>query len=224
MKRLWIAVAFACLLACNRKSQAEQLAALDSAYQSGVLTKEEYDAKKAALVGTATVPAPVTPAATPSAPPSSPTPAPVPAPAAAPAPVAPAPVAKGGEPDQPEAEPAPSSGCDDAEYKSHKNGPQARFFPMPTAQVKKAAMAALTTLDFTIHKSGGNEIEASKKRHIGVVIGAGGEREILRFSAAEQGGQKGTRVFGETKKNFVGRVTQKSWTAAVLAQTACNLR
>jgi hypothetical protein len=95
---------------------------------------------------------------------------------------------------------------------------------MPVARVKEAAEAALGALDFTIRKDDSGEIEASKNRHIGVLVGAGGEREILQFEAATQDGQNGTRVTGETKKSFMGRLAQKSWTAAVLAQTACNLR
>ena len=238
------------------KSQADQLAALDSAYQSGVFTKEEYDAKKAAILGQA-VPAPAPapspeplPQATPPAPaaedppiassapsvqtqavpepaaqPSAaqPTAASPPVPRVKPAPAAP--TAKTAPTTQAESEPAPSHGCEDAEYRTRKDeGPQSRFFPMPVARVKKAALAALDTLDFNIHKQDGNEIEASKKRHLGVVVGAGGEREILQFEAATQGGQRGTRVTGETKKSVMGRLAQKSWTAAVLAQTACNLR
>ncbi|HYW46853.1 MAG TPA: hypothetical protein VE959_28560, partial [Bryobacteraceae bacterium] len=76
----------------------------------------------------------------------------------------------------------------------------------------------------TIHKNAGNEIEASKRRHIGVVIGKGGERVTLRFAEAQQGSQRGTRVTGETRKSVIGRLAQKSWTNAVLAQTACMLR
>jgi hypothetical protein len=87
---------------------------------------------------------------------------------------------------------------------------------MPEARVKRAALAALATLDFTIHKESDGEIETNKK--------AGGEREVLHFEAAEQGGRHGTRVTGETKKGLLGRVEQKSWNAAILAQTACNLR
>lgn len=90
--------------------------------------------------------------------------------------------------------------------------------------MKQAAEAALATLDFTIHQDNGNQIEASKNRHIGVLVGAGGERETLQFEPATENGQSGTRVTGATKKSFMGRLAQKSWTAAVLAQTACNLR
>ena len=94
---------------------------------------------------------------------------------------------------------------------------------MPVATVRKAAAEALRTLDFTIHRDSNNEIEASKKRHIGVLVGAGGERVTLLFKAAKQGNVEGTRVTGETKKSFVGRVSQKTWTGAVLAQIACDL-
>jgi hypothetical protein len=67
-----------CVTACNRsKSKDEQLAGLEAARQSGALSQQEYEAKKAAIEGK---PAP---AAT-TAPAPAPTPAPTP-PAAAPA-------------------------------------------------------------------------------------------------------------------------------------------
>ncbi len=255
------------------KPNNEQLAALDEAYKSGVFTKEEYDAKKAAIVAASAAsatpatsaappvsstqapppdssgstpiasaePAPVPAFPEPSLPPqAAPVPQPAPPPQPQPAPVktppAPKPTtvaraaspttsqAKISQPEQTEPEPAPSRQCEDAEYKAHKNGPQERFFPAPVARVKKAVLSALTNLDFTVHKDSGDEIEASKNRHIGVVVGAGGEREILHFEAAKQGGQSGTLVTGETKKSVVGRLAQKSWTGAVLAETACTLR
>jgi hypothetical protein len=215
--------------ACNRTNKAEQLAALDSAYHSGLLTKEEYDAKRVALTGAA--PAPVAAQA--------PVPVPSPAPTAAPPPevtqppAQPAPrtsvktaaqsitpSAPPAQADAKEPEPAPAAGCEDAEYKSGgAKGAQDRFFAAPPEVVKRAAVSALDSLDFTIHKNSNNEIEASKKRHIGVLVGAGGERVILTFEKT----QRGTRVIGETKKRVVGRMAQKTWTRAVLAQIACKL-
>ncbi len=122
-------------------------------------------------------------------------------------------------------EPAPLAGCEDTEVKSGKEkGKQERFFPMPLAKVKEAAVSALNALEFEVKKDTDKEIEASKKRHVGVFVGSGGEKVALRFEEAEEGGQKGTRVIGETKKGFVGRAGQKSWTNAVLAQTACMLQ
>jgi hypothetical protein len=187
-----------CVAACSHgKSKDEQLAALETAKESGALSDQEYEAKKAAITGTSAPAASATPASDPSA------------------------GAKATNAEEAEPEPAPAAGCNDPEYKSHKAGPAERFFPLPEARVKTAVLAALKTLDFTIHKDDGGEIEASKNRHVSVMIGAGGERELILLEAAEVGGKQGTRVKGETKKKLP---TQKSWSAAILAQIACNLK
>jgi hypothetical protein len=218
--------------ACNRTNKAEQLAALDSAYQSGLLTKDEYDAKRLALTAAAPVSAVAStpglnPAPAVGSPPTVIQPSTQPAPHTSAAPGAPsiAPSASHGGADANKSEPAPVAGCEDAEYKSGgEKGVQDRFFAAPPEAVKRAAVSALGSLDFNIHKNSNNEIEARKNRHIGVVLGAGGERVILTFRKTERGGQSGTRVIGETKKSFVGRMAQKTWTDAVLAQIACKLR
>lgn len=122
-------------------------------------------------------------------------------------------------------EPAPLAGCEDTDVKAGKEkGKQERFYPMPMAKVKEAVVSALTALEFEVKKDSNNEIEANKKRHVGVFVGSGGEKVVLHLEEAEEGGQKGTRVSGETKKGFVGRAGQKSWTNAVLSQTACMLK
>lgn len=134
-----------------------------------------------------------------------------------------APQTSAAEPD--EAEPAPLAGCRDAESRAGgPKGVQERFFPVSVEAVRKAATLAFTNLDFTIHADSGGEMEASKRRHLSAVIVAGGEKLILHFASARQGGQSGTRVTAETKKSIVGRLAQKSWTTAVLAQISCNLR
>src|SRR6185369_5804916 len=104
-----------------------------------------------------------------------------------------------------------------------EKGKQERFFPMPVARVRAAALGALDALEFKVNNDSAEEIEATKKRHFGV-IGSGGEKMVLRFEAAQEKGQRGTLVIGETKKGIIGRVGQKSWTNAVLAQTGCLLR
>ena len=117
------------------------------------------------------------------------------------------------------------AGCEDAESRSEEQkGVLERFFPVSIEAVHRAATLALKNLDFIVHVDANHEMEASKKRHIGAVIGAGGEKLILHFSAAQRGSQAGTRITGETKKSFVGRLAQKTWTSAVMAQIACNLR
>jgi hypothetical protein len=245
---LQIVLAVALLLnaaACHKDNKEAQLKALDNAYKAGVFTKEEYDAKKQAVMGT--------PAASVTAPPEQTTSPPAPAsasartaqpaqtaaqgsvssPALAPAPqmpASPAPlqrpalaVARAAESEKPE--PGSSAGCLDAESRSGgSNGVQERFFPVSEEAVRKAAATAFANLDFIIHRDAGHEMEASKRRHLSAVVGGGAERLILNFSRVQRGGQSGTRVLGETKKSIVGRLAQKSWTSAVLAQIACNLR
>lgn len=247
-----LAVAMLLAPSCHRTDKAEQLAALESAYQSGLLTRDEYNAKKLALTGAAPAAAPA-PVPAPVAPPPEPAPAPAAPPAEAAPPAAsarvtvkverPAPVKAQApkvvpppvqqlptpaappppppETHEPAPAPAPLAGCEDAEFKSGgQKGAQERVFAAPPEVVKRAAVSALTSLDFNVHKNANNEIEASRKRHIGVIVGAGGERVILTFEKTS----RGTRVVGETRKSFVGRMVQKTWTSAVLAQMACKLR
>ncbi len=117
------------------------------------------------------------------------------------------------------------AGCQDAE--SRAGGPntvQERFFLASEDSVRQAALQAFANLDFTVHRNVEHEIEASKKRHLSVVIGAGGEKVTLHFANAKKNGQFGTKVTAETKKSFTGKLAQKSWTSAVLAQITCNLR
>ena len=121
-------------------------------------------------------------------------------------------------------EPAPLAGCEDDVKSGKEKGKQERFFPHPVDKVKEATKSALAALEFEVKKDDAKGLEANKRRHLGVFVGSGGEKVVLHFTEAEENGQKGTRVTGETKKGFVGRVGQKSWTAAVLAQTACQLR
>jgi hypothetical protein len=99
-----------------------------------------------------------------------------------------------------------------------------RFFAVPEDVARQAALKAFAILDFTIHRSEQHEIEASKKGKLNTVVGGGAERVIVHFTPARQDGRAGTKVTAETKKGIVGRVTQKPWTGAVLAQIACNLR
>lgn len=249
-------------VACRKDNKTEQLAALDNAYQSGVLSKAEYDAKRQALMGppaaSSAAATPAAPAAVPVQPNPAPDPTPTQPPAAAPSGSTPAPAPPPGQtlpaqpppqarparpiPPQPsvpppaasetlppadaaEPEPAPSAGCADTEYRSGKEkGAQERFYPAPVEVVKRAAAEALRVLDFTIRTNAGDDLEATRRRHLGAIVGAGGERMILHFERARRGGREGTLVMGETKKSFVGRMAQKAWTNVVLAQIACHLR
>jgi hypothetical protein len=197
-------------VACKKENKAEQLAALESAYQSGVLSKGEYDAKRLALMGPSPgAPLAPAPAANPVAPPQNPpsdapptraveapqvleppaasapprtaqkkpTPfvsqsraaarPPIPPTAGQPAPITQPPAAPPARVPEPpvaqpsstpksratdDTEPQPLAGCEDEEYKSGKvKGERQRFYQASPDSVKKAARAALESLDFDIH-------------------------------------------------------------------------
>ncbi len=229
MTRIALAVVALLLMAgCHRGDKATKLAALESAYRSGVFTTEEYDAKKAAIAGQPTAPAATVPvAAQPAIPapqaeiPQAPTPEP---PRSRPVKASPFTAAEAVQSAEPKSEPAPKAVCEDAESKAGKEkGVQERFFPKSIATVRKATEAALKNLDFNIDKDSGNDLEATRRHHIGRLIGVGGERLLLHFEKSQKDNRTGTLVTGETKKRFVGRIAQKSWTNATLAQIACQL-
>ena len=121
-------------------------------------------------------------------------------------------------------QPAPLPGCESKEIKSGKEkGKQERVFHANQAKVKEALLSALAALEFDAKKDEANDIEANKKRHVGVFVGSGGEKVVFHLEEVELEGQKATKVTGETKKGFVGRAGQKSWTNAILDQTNCIL-
>jgi len=111
----------------------------------------------------------------------------------------------------------PAKSDQGAEMKPGKEkGKQERFFAFPLAKVKEAVIDAMKGAEFEVKKDSGNELEAKRKRHIGVFVGSGGETLVAQFKEAEEGGVKGTRVTAETKKGFVGRAGQKSWANTIL--------
>ncbi len=115
--------------------------------------------------------------------------------------------------------------CEGKEIKPGKEkGKQERFFAYPKEKVKEALIDALKSIEFEVKKDEGNKVEANRKRHVGVFVGSGGEKLVAQIEEAEQSGVKGTRVIAETKKGFMGRAGQKSWTNAVLDQTECILK
>ena len=121
-------------------------------------------------------------------------------------------------------QPAPLPGCESKEIKSGKEkGKQERIFQAPMAKAKEALLGSLAALEFDVKKDEANDIEANKKRHVGVFVGSGGEKVVFHLEEVDQEGQKATKITGETKKGFVGRAGQKSWTGAILDQTNCIL-
>lgn len=256
--RVLVAAALLLAAGCHRETKvSDPAAALEKAYQAGLLTKEEYEAKKVAMSGKKAEPAPaplppvaeVKPepkpepppepkhdstrpqavakskpksvavkqsAALPIAEPPAITPPPVaaPTPAERPAPAPPPPI-KASTP-----APAKARGCDDADTRPGvDSGTQEKTFAASPEAVRNAAMEAFAALDFQIQKDNSSFLEARKKKHLGAIVGAGGEHVVLTLEKTQQG----TRVTAKTVKTFTGRLAQKNWTNAVLAQLACRL-
>jgi hypothetical protein len=207
--------------ACNRSNKAEQLAALNGAYQSGLLTKGEYDAKRRAL--TTQAPEPVTTQA--------PVPAPNPAPAAAP-------------PERNSAARAVHRVIGPAWWRRYQRAGtgSARGLPGRAIQVGRAERRPGSIL---CRASGGSpargglgtrqsgfqhsqELEQRKRsQHTAAHRRSGRSRWRARDRDVPKGGARRPERHsrgGETKKSFVGRMAQKTWTDAVLAQIDCKLR
>lgn len=121
--------------------------------------------------------------------------------------------------------PAATLDCKNLEVKAGKEkGKQERFFAYPVDKVKAAVVDGLKSIEFEVKEEKGNQMEAHHKRHMGMFVGSGGETLVVEFAEAKEGETAGTKVMAETKKGFVGRAGQKSWTNAVLDQAECILK
>lgn len=121
--------------------------------------------------------------------------------------------------------PAATLDCKNLEVKAGKEkGKQERFFAYPVDKVKAAVVDGLKAIEFEVKEEKGNQMEAHHKRHVGMFVGSGGETLVVEFAEAKEGETAGTKVMAETKKGFVGRAGQKSWSNAVLDQAECILK
>jgi hypothetical protein len=77
---------------------------------------------------------------------------------------------------QPEGD--PSAGCGDEEYKGEGQKKRAEecFHVGASRDVRRAAVSVLDNLEFGIRQNPSHEIEAGKKRRLGVLAGGGGAR------------------------------------------------
>ena len=115
--------------------------------------------------------------------------------------------------------------CKNLEVKPGKEkGKQERFFPYPVDKVKAALIDGMKGIEFEVKKDDGKTVEASRKRHMGMFVGSGGETVVAQVEEGKSGDVVGTKVTAETKKGFVGRAGQKSWSNAVLNQAECILK
>lgn len=83
----------------------------------------------------------------------------------------------------------------------------------PMAKVLDAARLAMATYgcDSKKDKEKADYLECTRDRHVGVMVGSGGEKVTVKLS--EKGSE--TRVEIKTGKGFVGRLGKKNWSTPI---------
>ena len=86
----------------------------------------------------------------------------------------------------------------------------------PMDAVQRAVKIGMQTYGFDIKKEKADYLEGTRSRHVGVVVGSGGEKVTVQLSP-ESGG---TRVKIETGKGFVGRMGKRELVHADFQRSA----
>jgi hypothetical protein len=89
----------------------------------------------------------------------------------------------------------------------------------PIDRVLRAAKEALAVYGCDIKKEKPDSLECTRDRHIGVMVGSGGEKVTVQLSAKDSG----TRVQVKTGKGFVGRLGKKNWSTPIFAEMTKTL-
>jgi len=84
----------------------------------------------------------------------------------------------------------------------------------PMDAVQRAVKVGMQTYGFDIKEEKPDYLEGTRSRHVGVVVGSGGEKVIVKLSP-EAGG---TRVKIDTGKGFVGRMGKKNWSTPIFKE------
>jgi hypothetical protein len=92
--------------------------------------------------------------------------------------------------------------------------------PYPMDKTIEAAKQALATYGCNIKKERSDYLECTRDRHVGVIVGSGGEKVAVKLSA--KGSE--TRVEIKTGKGFVGRVGKKNWSTPIFDEMMKTLK
>lgn len=86
-----------------------------------------------------------------------------------------------------------------------------RVVAYPMKAVLEAATLAVQVYGCTVKKTTATGLECTRDRHVGVMVGSGGEKVTVQLT------EKGTdtRVVVKTGKGFVGRLGKKNWSTPV---------
>jgi hypothetical protein len=106
----------------------------------------------------------------------------------------------------------------DDRTKGSKDVDQTVAYPMD--KVFDAAKQALLTHGCNIKKEKADYLECTKDRHIGMVVGSGGEKITVKLTP--KGNE--TRVEIKTGKGFVGRLGKKNWSTPVFDEMMKTLK
>jgi hypothetical protein len=94
-----------------------------------------------------------------------------------------------------------------------------RMVSFPLAQVLDAAKLALATYGCEVKKESRDSLECTRSRHVGVLVGSGGEKVTVKLS----GNGNETRVVIKTGKGFVGRLGKKNWSTPIFDEIVKTL-
>jgi len=94
-----------------------------------------------------------------------------------------------------------------------------RTVSFPLAQVLDAAKLALATYGCEVKKEERDFLECTRSRHVGVLVGSGGEIVTVKLS----GNGNETRVVIKTGKGFVGRLGKKNWSTPIFDEIVKTL-
>jgi hypothetical protein len=86
-----------------------------------------------------------------------------------------------------------------------------RTVAFPMAKVLDAAKQALNTYGCDVKKEKPDYLECTRDRHIGALVGSGGEKVTVQLSAKDSE----TRVVIKTGKGFAGRLGKKNWSTPI---------
>ena len=106
---------------------------------------------------------------------------------------------------------------DDAS-KGSKDVDQTVAYPM--ARVLGAAKEAVAVYGCDVKKEKPDYLECTRDRHIGVVVGSGGEKVTVELTS--KGNE--TRVVIKTGKGFAGRLGKKNWSTPIFDEMMKTLK
>lgn len=106
----------------------------------------------------------------------------------------------------------------DEPSKGSKDVDQVVAYPM--VDVLNAVKQALATYGCNIKKEKADSLECTRDRHMGVLVGSGGEKVTVRLSA----NGSGTRVEIKTGKGFAGRLGKKNWSTPIFDDMMATLK